>query len=64
VLAALCGFAYGWHERSVNAPFVTTRKTEEPPEVKFLRKGRYDDAARATLDSIKDERKTTSNIRV
>jgi len=57
VLAALCGFAYGWHERSVNPPFVITRKTEEPPEVKFLRKGRYDDAARATLDSIKDEKK-------
>jgi len=38
VLAALCGFAYGWHERSVNPPFVITRKTEEPPEVKLLRK--------------------------
>jgi hypothetical protein len=57
VLAALCGFAYGWHERSVNPPFVITRKTEEPPEVKLLRKGRYDDAARATLDTIKDEKK-------
>lgn len=57
VLAALCGFAYGWHERSVNPPFVITRKTEEPPEVKLLRKGRYDEAAKAALDSIKDEKK-------
>ena len=57
MLAALCGFAYGWHERSVNPPFVITRKTEEPPEVKLLRKGRYDEAAKAALDSIKDEKK-------
>lgn len=57
VLAALGGFTYGWHHRSVNLPFVITRKTEEPREVKLLRKGRYDEAARATLDSIKDEKK-------
>jgi hypothetical protein len=57
VLAALCGFIYGWRQRSENPPFIITRKTEEPPEVKLLRKGRYDDAAKATLDSIKDEKK-------
>jgi hypothetical protein len=60
VLAALCGFAYGWHQRSVNPPFVITRRTEEPPEVKLLRKGRYDEAAKAALDSIKDEKKDYS----
>jgi hypothetical protein len=57
VLAALCGFVYGWHQRSVNPPFVITRKTQEPPEMKLLRKGRYDEAAKAVLDSIKDEKK-------
>lgn len=57
VLAALCGFTYGWKQRSENPPFVITKKTEEPPEIKLLRKGRYDDAAKATLDSIKDEKK-------
>jgi hypothetical protein len=29
----------------------------EPPEVKLLKKGRYDEAANAILDSIKDEKK-------
>ncbi|MGD0793633.1 MAG: hypothetical protein ABR920_17870 [Terriglobales bacterium] len=57
VLAALCGFTYGWKQRSENPPFIITRKSEEPPEVKLLRKGRYDDAAKAILDSIKDEKK-------
>jgi hypothetical protein len=57
VLAILCGFIYGWKQRSENPPFVITRKAEEPAEVKLLRKGRYDDAAKAALDSIKDEKK-------
>lgn len=57
VLAALCGFTYGWKHRSENPPFIITRKAEEPPEVKLLRKGRYDDAVKAILDSIKDEKK-------
>jgi hypothetical protein len=57
VLAALCGFTYGWKQRSENPPFVITIKGEEPPELKLLRKGRYDEAARAILDSIKDEKK-------
>lgn len=57
VLAALCGFIYGWQQRSENPPFIITRKSEELPEIKLLRKGRYDDAAKAALDSIKDERK-------
>jgi hypothetical protein len=57
VLAALCGFIYGWQHRSENPPFIITRNAEEPPEVKLLRKGRYDDAAKAILDSIKDEKK-------
>ena len=57
LLAALCGFAYGWKRRSENPPFVIARKTEEPPEVKLLRNGRYDEAAKAALDSIKDEKK-------
>ena len=56
-LAALCGFIYGWKHRSENPPFIITRKTEEPPELNLLRKGRYDDAAKAALDSIKDEKK-------
>jgi hypothetical protein len=53
VLASLGGFTYGWKQRSENPPFIITRKAEEPPEVKLLRKGRYDDAAKAVLDSIK-----------
>jgi hypothetical protein len=57
VLAALCGFIYGWKQRSENPPFIITGKAEEPPEMKLLRKGRYDDAAKAALDSIKDEKK-------
>jgi len=57
VLAALCGFIYGWKRRSENPPFIITTKTEVPPEVKLLRRGRYDEAAKATLDSIKDEKK-------
>jgi tetratricopeptide (TPR) repeat protein len=35
----------------------TKTKIIEPPEVKLLRKGRYDEAAKAILDSIKDEKK-------
>lgn len=57
VLAALCGFAYGWHQRLVNPPFLITTKGEEPPETKLFRKGHYDEAVRAILDSIKDEKK-------
>jgi len=57
VLAALCGFIYGWKQRSENPPFIVTRKAEEPPEMKLPRKGRYDNAAKAALDSIKDEKK-------
>jgi hypothetical protein len=56
-LATLCGFSYGWRQRSENPPFVITRKTEEPPEIKLLRKGRYDEAAKVALESIKDEKK-------
>jgi hypothetical protein len=56
-LAALCGFFYGWKQRSENPPFVITRKAEEPPEMNLLRKGRYDEAAKAALESIKDEKK-------
>ncbi len=54
-LAVLSGFYYGWRQRSENPPFVITRKAEEPPETKLLRKGRYDEAVKATLESIKDE---------
>lgn len=57
VLAGLCGFLYGWNQRAENPPFVITRKAEEPPEIKLLRKGRYDEAAKAALESIKDGRK-------
>lgn len=58
VLAGLFGFGYGWKQARDN-PFMGTTKTKviEPPEVKLLRKGRYDEAARAVLDSIKDEKK-------
>jgi hypothetical protein len=56
LLAALCGFIYGWRHRSENPPSINTITTEEPPEMKLLRKGRYDEAVKVTLDSIKDER--------
>ncbi len=57
LLAALCGFIYGWKHRAENPPSTNTMRTEEPPEMKLLRKGRYDDAVKATLDSIKDDKK-------
>lgn len=53
----MCGFSYGWKQRAENPPLVITRKAEEPPEMKLLRRGRYDDAAKAVLASIKDEKK-------
>ena len=55
-LTALCGFAYGWKERDENPPPIITIE-KEPPEIRLLKKGRYDEAAKAILDSIKDERK-------
>ena len=57
LLAAPCGFIYGWQRRIENPPFDITIKTEDPPEVKLLRRGHYDEAVKATLDSIKDEKK-------
>ena len=58
VLAGLFGFGYGWKHARDNPVFgITEAKVVEPPEVKFLRKGRYDEAAKAILDSIKDEKK-------
>jgi hypothetical protein len=54
-LAALSGFYYGWSQRSENPPLEITRKAEEPPETKLLKKGRYDEAVKAALESIKDE---------
>jgi hypothetical protein len=54
-LAALSGFSYGWRQRSENPPLEIIRKAEEPPETKLLRKGRYDEAIKAALESIKDE---------
>jgi len=56
LLTALCGFAYGWKERDENPPPIITIE-KEPPETRLLKKGRYDEAAKAILDSIKDERK-------
>lgn len=56
VLAGLFGFGYGW-EQARNAPIVGTTRIIEPPEVKLLKKGRYDEAAKAILDSIKEEKK-------
>jgi len=56
-LAAVGGFLYGWEQRLENPPFVMTRKAEESPEIKLLRRGRYDEAAKAILQSIKDEKK-------
>lgn len=55
-LTALCAFAYGWKERDENPPPIITIE-KEPPETRLLKKGRYDEAAKAILDSIKDERK-------
>jgi len=57
VLAAVCGFTYGWQERLENPPFDTVIKGKERPEEKLMRKGRYDEAAKAILDTIKDEKK-------
>ena len=58
VVAALFGFGYGWKRARDNPIFgMTQAKVVEPPEVKLLRKGRYDEAANAILDSIKDEKK-------
>src|SRR5260370_40603392 len=54
LLTALCGFAYGWKEREENPPPIITIE-KEPPETRLLKKGRYDEAAKAILDSIKDE---------
>ena len=56
VLATVSGFAYGWKQRELN-PLPIITKGEEPPEYRLLKKGRYDEAAKAVLDSIKDERK-------
>lgn len=57
VVAAICGFAYGWEERLENPLMLTTIKGKEPPELLLLRKGRYEEAAKIILDSIKDEKK-------
>jgi hypothetical protein len=57
VVAAVCGFTYGWQERLENPPFDTVIKGKEPPQEKLMRKGRYDEAAKVILDSIKDEKK-------
>jgi hypothetical protein len=57
VLAALCGFAYGWEDRLENPPMLTMIKGKEPPEVVLLRKGRYEEAVKIILDSIKDDKK-------
>jgi hypothetical protein len=56
MLAAVFGFVYGWKEREENPP-PTITIGKEPPETRLLKKGRYDEAAKAILDSIKDERK-------
>jgi hypothetical protein len=58
VLAGLFGFGYGWKQARDN-PLIGMTKTKiiEPPEVKLLKKGRYNEAAKAILDSIKDETK-------
>jgi hypothetical protein len=56
VMAALFGFAFGWKQREENPPSIITIG-KEPPEYRLLKKGRYDEAAKAILDSIKDERK-------
>jgi len=58
VLAGLFGFGYGWKQARDN-PLIGMTKTKiiEPPEVKLLKKGRYNEAAKAILDSIKDEKK-------
>ena len=56
LLTALCGFAYGWKVREENPPPIITRE-KEPPEYRLLKKGRYDEAAKTILDSIKGDRK-------
>ncbi len=62
VLAGLFRFGYGWKHARDN-PMMGTTKIIEPPEVKLLKKGRYDEAAKAILDSIKDERRILGDIR-
>lgn len=56
LLTALFGFAYGWRQREEN-PSPIIRIGKEPPEYRLLKRGRYDEAAKAILDSIKDEKK-------
>jgi tetratricopeptide (TPR) repeat protein len=56
LLTALFGFAYGWKQREENPPRII-RIGKEPPEYRLLKRGRYDEAAKAILDSIKDEKK-------
>lgn len=56
VLAALFGFTYGWKQREEN-PLPISRIGKEPPEYRLLKRGRYDEAAKVILDSIKDEKK-------
>jgi hypothetical protein len=56
LLTALGGFAYGWKEREENPPPIITIE-KAPPETRLVKKGRYDEAAKAILDSIKDESK-------
>lgn len=54
ILVAVCGFAYGWENRLENPPMLITVKANEPPELMLLRKGRYDEAVKTILESIKN----------
>ena len=56
LLTALFGFAYGWKQRDENPPPLIT-KGKESPEYRLMKKGRYDEAAKAILESIRDEKK-------
>ena len=52
VLSASFGFGYGWKQARDN-PVMDTTKIVEPPEVKLLKKGRYDQATK--VDGISGE---------
>jgi len=56
ILASICGFAYGWHERFVNPPLLVVMREKQPPEDTLLKRGRYDQAAKLVLASIKGDK--------
>lgn len=57
LVVAIAAFGYGWEHRAGNPPLIVIGKSSVAPELKLVEKGRYDDAVRAVLDTIHDEKK-------